>query len=117
MPTLIPSHLTGSKDLTPATVVTGASEGLGFALARRIAREGRAIVLLARSAEQLTESAEQLRAAYPRSRVVCEALDVGERDAPVKLDALLARHKLYLDVLVNNAGVGLGGDFTESRSG
>ncbi len=108
-----PVALARVKGLTPATVVTGASEGLGFALARRIAREGRAIVLLARSAEQLTEAAEQLRAAYPRSMVVCEALDVGERDAPVKLDALLERHKMYLDVLVNNAGVGLGGDFTD----
>jgi hypothetical protein len=32
---------------------------------------------------------------------------------PAKLDALLARHGLYLDVLVNNAGVGLGGNFTD----
>jgi short-subunit dehydrogenase len=101
------------EDLTPATVVTGASEGLGFALARRIAREGRTIVLLARSIDMLTDAAKALRNAYPTANVICEALDVGDDDVPAKLDALLARHRLYVDVLVNNAGIGLGGNFTE----
>jgi len=100
------------EGLSPATVVTGASEGLGFALARRIAREGRTIVLLARSVDLLTASADSLRRKYRKANVICEALDVGEVDAPTRLDALLARHRLYLDVLVNNAGIGLGGDFS-----
>jgi hypothetical protein len=99
--------------LTPATVVTGASEGLGLALARLIAREGRPIVLLARSIDVLSDAEERLRAAYPRASVVAEPIDVGDKDAPAKLDALLANHKLYLDVLVNNAGIGLGGNFTD----
>jgi short-subunit dehydrogenase len=108
-----PTALALVKDLTPATVVTGASEGLGFALARRIAREGRTIVLLARSIDMLADAAKALRDAYPRATVICEALDVGEDDVPAQLDALLARHRVYLDVLVNNAGIGLGGSFTE----
>lgn len=108
-----PAALAAVAALTPATVVTGASEGLGFALARCIAREGRTIVLLARSLDVLAEAAETLRASYPSSTVIAESLDVGEKDAPEKLDALLAAHRLYLDVLVNNAGVGLGGNFTD----
>jgi short-subunit dehydrogenase len=108
-----PIALESVAGLTPATIVTGASEGLGFALARLIAREGRTIVLLARSVDMLSEAAESLRAAYPTSTVIAESLDVGEKDAPLKLDALLARHRLYLDVLVNNAGIGLGGNFTQ----
>ena len=56
-----PAALAAVAALTPATVVTGASEGLGFALARLIAREGRTIVLLARSVDMLTEAAETLR--------------------------------------------------------
>jgi uncharacterized protein len=108
-----PSALKSVAELAPATVVTGASEGIGFALARCIAREGRTIVLLARSSDMLVEAADSLRAAYPRSNVISEALDVREKDAPAKLDALLARHRLYLDVLVNNAGIGLGGRFTD----
>jgi short-subunit dehydrogenase len=61
----------------------------------------------------LTEAAQALRHKYPQAEVIAESLDVGDKDAPERLDALLARHKLYLDVLVNNAGVGLGGEFTE----
>ena len=100
-----PAALAAVAALTPATVVTGASEGLGFALARRIAREGRTIVLLARSVDVLTEAADSLRDKYPRSNVIAASLDVGEKDAPAKIDALLASHGLYLDVLVNNAGM------------
>ena len=100
-------------ELAPATVVTGASEGLGFALARRIAREGRTIVLLARSLNVLEAAAGELAAEFPKSRVIAEVLDISDADAPAKLDALLARHGLYLDVLVNNAAIGLGGEFSE----
>jgi uncharacterized protein len=108
-----PAAVAAVAALTPATVVTGASEGLGFALARLIAREGRTIVLLARSVDMLTEAADTLRTKHPASTVIAESLDVGERDAPAKLDALLAAHGLYLDVLVNNAGIGIGGNFTD----
>lgn len=108
-----PLAVSAVESLRPATVVTGASEGLGFALARRIAREGRVIVLLARTQDTLDEAAGELRAAYPKAVVIAQPLDVGEKDAPMRLDALLARHGLYLDVLVNNAGIGLGGNFTE----
>jgi short-subunit dehydrogenase len=108
-----PAALKAIEDLTPATVVTGASEGLGFALARRIARERRAIVLLARTTDMLAAAADDLRKAYPSSNVIAEPIDVGLRDAPARLDALLARHDLYLDVLVNNAGIGVGGNFTD----
>jgi uncharacterized protein len=108
-----PMALEAVSALTPATVVTGASEGLGLALARLIAREGRTIVLLARSIDMLSDAERTLRSTYPRSTIIAEPLDVGEKDAHAKLDALLARHRLYLDVLVNNAGIGLGGSFTE----
>jgi short-subunit dehydrogenase len=108
-----PDALEAVAGLIPATVVTGASEGLGFALARRIAREGRTVVLLARTVDLLAEAVEKLRTKYPHARVLAEPLDVGDKDAPTRLDALLQRHSLYLDVLVNNAGIGLGGNFTE----
>lgn len=110
-----PTALAAIEGLRPATVVTGASEGLGFALARIIAREGRAVVLLARTEEILEEAASELRNSYPRATVLAEQLDVGEKDAAERLDALLARHGLYLDVLVNNAGIGLGGNFTDLK--
>lgn len=99
-------------NLSAATVITGASEGLGLALAKRLAMEGRTVVLLARSVETLESAAEKLSREFPRSRVIEEALDVCDPSAANQLDCLLERHRLYLDVLVNNAAIGVGGEFT-----
>ncbi len=107
-----PEALAAVASRKPATVITGASEGLGFALARRIAREGRAVVLVARSIEPLREAANDLRASYPRALIVEEELDVAQRDAFEQIETILAKHRLYLDVLVNNAGIALSGPFS-----
>lgn len=97
----------GESGPEPAVVVTGASAGIGRAIARVAAGEGRAIVLVARSAEGLRDAAEEVRAAGGRPLVL--PLDVGADDAPARLDAFLAEHGLVCDVLVNSAGIGLRG--------
>lgn len=107
-----PEALTAVAHMGPATVVTGASEGLGFALARRIAREGRTVVLVARSIDPLKDAANELRNSYPSSLVITEALDVGTMEAYERIEEVLARHGLYLDVLVNNAGIAASGPFS-----
>jgi short-subunit dehydrogenase len=99
------------RDLAPATLVTGASEGIGLALARLIAREGRVVVMLARTENLLVRAAEELQREAPDALIVTEAIDVGAADAPEQIDALLRRNNLYVDVLVNNAGIGVGGPF------
>lgn len=101
----------GAANLKPATVITGASEGLGFALAKRLAREGRTIVLLAGSANTLQQAATQLASEFPSATIIVEELDVSGSDAPQQIDEFLAARQLYLDVLVNNAALGLGGEF------
>lgn len=107
-----PEALAAVAGLEAATVITGASEGLGYALASRIAREGRAVVLVARRVEPLNAAVLGLRAEHSNGRIFAAALDVGRPDAFEQLQGFLTSKGLYLDVLVNNAGIALTGPFS-----
>ncbi len=101
-----PDALAAVAGLTPAVVVTGGSSGIGLAIARRFHDEGGTVLLIARNAERLA----QARATFAASaRVHTLALDVASLDAPAIIDAALAAHGLYLDVLVNSAALGMAG--------
>jgi short-subunit dehydrogenase len=99
-------------DLSPAVVVSGGSAGIGLAIARRFAADGRAVLIVARDPDRLARAAAQV---HPSGggRVLTLSLDVTDPLAPAKIDAALAEHKLFADVLVNSAGIGLGGRFDE----
>lgn len=91
----------GFKD--QVVVLTGASEGIGAALAVAFAREGARLVLAARSTERLEAAAGPCRALG--AEVLCVPTDVGDHAANVALvEATLARFG-RLDVLVANAGI------------
>jgi short-subunit dehydrogenase len=96
--------------LRPAVVVTGGSRGIGFALARRFAKAGHAVVLIARHPEPLRDAADAIEREL-RATAVPLALDVTHIDAPQRIDNALAAHGLYGDILINCAGVGLAGPF------
>lgn len=89
-----------------AAIVTGASSGIGLAIARMLGEEGYGLTLAARRPEKLTAAAEELRAAGHDVQDVAGPLS--EEDA---VKAVVAAHRDRfgrLDVLVNNAGVGIG---------
>lgn len=84
-------------------VITGASEGIGAAIARRFAREGARVVLAARSEEKLKALAEELGS----ERALAVPTDVTDAEQVKRLMARTREHFGGLDILVNNAGVGL----------
>lgn len=85
-------------------LVTGASRGIGRAIAAAFAAEGCHVVLVSRRQEALDEVAAGLRAAYPDVRVLPHAAHVGEPEQVRRcVDAAVAEFGA-VDVLVNNAG-------------
>src|SRR4051794_22293598 len=90
-------------------VVTGASRGIGEALARRFAGHGARVVLVARSAEQLQSLAHDLSG-------VAVAADLTDAAALRGLIGRIEDSNGPIDVLVNNAGIDMSGAFTSTTA-
>ncbi|WP_026415792.1 SDR family oxidoreductase [Actinomadura oligospora] len=85
-------------------LVTGASRGIGRAIATAFAAEGANVVLSSRKQEALDEVAAEIRAAHPGVGVFAKAAHVGDAEqAAACVDAAVAEFGA-VDVLVNNAG-------------
>src|ERR1700746_4208677 len=97
-----------------AAIVTGASSGIGLAIARMLGEEGHALTVAARRAEKLQGAVDSLEA--EGADVQSFAINVSDEAAIKKVvDAHRERYG-RLDVLVNNAGVGIGATLGESQT-
>ena len=94
----------------PTALVTGASSGIGEALAGCFADAGHDLVLVARSADKLHALADTLQVRHG-VKVRVEPADLSEPQAVSALASRLGRARLQIDVLVNNAGVLAQGSF------
>jgi uncharacterized protein len=103
--------ITVSGDTRAAILVTGASSGIGRALALEAAKEGGVLVLVARSADQLAELAAEIGANGGEALPV--AIDITDPEAAERIAAVLAAEGLHVETLVNNAGVGHLGQFVQ----
>lgn len=90
-------------------LVTGASSGIGMAIARLVAPRAKALVLVARRVERLEELKQSLVTAHAKLDVLVIPCDLASRDDVAKLIAEVGARGLAVDVLVNNAGVGMMG--------
>ena len=103
------------KENTTA-IVTGASSGIGAAIARELARRGHGLTLVARREDRLQALADELTRAHS-VRVEVIAADLTDADSRGELPAQLATRGLTPDILVNNAGfTTMGPVFTADRS-
>jgi NAD(P)-dependent dehydrogenase (short-subunit alcohol dehydrogenase family) len=92
--------------MAKAALVTGGSSGIGLAIARTLREEGFALTLASRTREKIEAAAEKLDA-------LAVSADVSKED---DCERLVAEHRQRfdrLDVLVNSAGVGIGGRVEE----
>ena len=96
--------------MNPTALVTGASAGIGQAIAEELASRQFDLVLVARRLPRLTELAEALTAQHGVQVTVLVA-DLAEPGAPAALAGQLAERELAVDWLVNNAGYGVAGSY------
>jgi short-subunit dehydrogenase len=97
-----------------AAIVTGASRGIGLALAETLAADGYGLTISARKPDTLEAAAERLRESGCEVEAV--AANLAHADA---IAGIVARHRerfRRLDVLVNNAGVGVGATATDHQA-
>lgn len=106
-----PGAMADVTGLQPCVVVTGASQGIGFALASHFANSGRPVAMVARSRDALDRAAASIRHGRGPA-ILAVPLDVTDTDAPARLDAALREAGFYADILINNAGMGLSGSFS-----
>jgi short-subunit dehydrogenase len=102
------------KDATPTTtaLVTGASSGIGVAIARELARRGHALTLVARDADGLRNVAGEIAREHG-VRVEWFPVDLTKASDRDRIPAEVAARGQVVDVLINNAGIGTKGRFHE----
>ncbi len=106
-------HSTGQSAKTKTALITGASSGIGYELAKLFAQDGYRLVLVARHRDHLLYVAGQLRETYDVSVTVL-VKDLSITTAAAELVAELRQAGLPIDVLVNNAGFGAYGPFAQT---
>lgn len=92
-------------------LITGASFGIGYELAKIFARENYNLILVARSLERLNKIREELL--NPNINIYTIQKDLSKPEAPRELFEELNKNEVQVDILINNAGFGLLGPFAE----
>lgn len=93
-------------------LVTGTSSGLGIDFAHQLAKRGMNIVLVARREERLQQVSDDLKRKYGIETLVL-AMDLAVKPAPEELFNKIQNNDIDIEVLVNNAGYGLHGNFID----
>ena len=92
-------------------IVTGASRGIGGAIASRLAKEGAHVVLCARDANLLEEAATEIERGGGRAAAL--SVDLREMDAAMRAVSFAQQKYGQIDIVVNNAGATKRGNFLE----
>ena len=94
-------------------LITGASEGIGFEFCRLFARDQINLILVARNEQKLRKTSDRLEREFGIKTHIF-ALDLSVPDAAQVLYQMIKKARLRIDYLINNAGVGYYGQFSDS---
>ncbi|KDN54299.1 SDR family NAD(P)-dependent oxidoreductase [Flavobacterium seoulense] len=102
-----------SKKMKSYALITGASKGIGKAIAYELAKQGYPLLLVARSEKELKTLSDDLRVKYSINTSIL-AIDLSLSDASRKVTDWIKMNNYPIAILVNNAGYGVWGDFSQS---
>lgn len=100
----------------PLALVTGASSGIGFELARKLAEIGFDVVVTSSDRGKLTQAANAIQSEHGDARVEIVQADLTRTEDVQKLYGTVQSLGRSVDILAANAGVGVWGDFAEGTS-
>lgn len=98
-------------------VITGASKGIGKAIAHQFAAAGAHLFLCARNEVTLYNTVAELQAKYPESTINAQAGDMSKKEEVLKFAKWVLDRTVQIDVLVNNAGQFLPGNIYNEEEG
>jgi short-subunit dehydrogenase len=98
-------------------VITGASRGIGRAVAAAYAAAGHHLYLCARNEATLQNTITTLQKAFPSVTIKGNAQDLSKKEGALALGQWILDQKIRIDVLVNNAGTYLPGGITDEHTG
>jgi short-subunit dehydrogenase len=98
-------------------VITGASRGIGKALAKMFALHGYDLFLCSKTERPLLDTIEELKAGFPNVNVDGKALDIGQKEKAVLFGEWVLNNAGSVDVLINNAGNFIQGDVSDEPDG
>lgn len=94
-------------------LITGASSGIGYELAKLFSRDGYNLILVARSLDNLRKVKEELSTSNIDIRII--SLDLSRMEECDKLINFIETNNLLVEILVNNAGIGTFGEFSDIK--
>jgi short-subunit dehydrogenase len=98
-------------------VVSGASKGIGKAVALRFAQAGYAVALCARNENDLLQTVEAIQAEVPEARLIYRPCDVSDRKQLEDFHSFVEKEFGAIDILVNNAGIFFPGQVHNEEEG
>lgn len=103
---------TNQSQARTTALITGASSGIGYELAKAFARNGHNLVLVARDKQRLNQLSDELQKFGTTMEVISKDLSVGT--SAQEIFDKVQQHSIRIDILVNNAGLDVYGHFYET---
>lgn len=98
-------------------VITGASKGIGKAIAEKLAQEGCNVAICARHTGALADAEAAIRQKNPNATILAESVDMGDKSQVLAFAGKVMATFPRVDILVNNAGIFIPGALQQEEEG